>query len=189
VAMSEELPPSGAATDTLDEIVVRTPTLRRMRNWRRPVLSLIIRLLLSLVVVIVALTIWSSSPTVSLVLTREQAIARAAPDATLHGRLVWTHVDSKLITYREWNGLASFTLGLGYSDPTDGDALVWVVSYDGPMLSVGADSCEWTLLAFAADGRMPRDWRGSECGRGDRPSTFYMLVDRAWLRLDALRDR
>jgi hypothetical protein len=40
-----------------------------------------------------------SSPTVPLVLSRQQAIERAAPAATVNGKVAWTRVESKLITY------------------------------------------------------------------------------------------
>ena len=81
----------------------------------------------ALVIAVAVYLVWSSSPTVPLTLTRQQAIERAAPEATLSGRTVWTGVESKLLRCREWNLLAPFTWGLGYVDTTDQDALVWVV--------------------------------------------------------------
>ena len=131
--------------------------------------------------------VWSSSPTVPLTLTRQQAIMRAAPEATVSGTITWTRVEAKLITYREWNMIAPFTPGLGYVDTTDGGALVWVVAYRGPIVSVSPDYCEWSLLAFRADSRMSPDWSASECGKGQWPVTFDLLPDRTWLRLDAFR--
>lgn len=131
--------------------------------------------------------VWGSSPTIPLALTRQRAIARAAPEATVRGSIVWTQVESKLLTYREWNWLAPFTPGLGYVDTTDKDALLWVVAYRGPMVSSSPDYCEWSLLAFPADSRISGDWRASVCSKGQWPATFNLLPDRSWLRLDALR--
>ena len=137
---------------------------------------------LSLVVAVVVYIVWSSSPNVPLVLSREDAIGRAAAEATRDGKRVWTRVESKLITYHEWNAIARITPGLGYVDTTDPSALVWVVAYRGPMLSVSADFCEWSMLAFRADDRITSDWSASECGQGERPRMFDLLPDRSWFR-------
>jgi hypothetical protein len=56
---------------------------------------------LALVAATIIYMVWSSSPTVPLTLTRQQAIARAATDATVSGKVVWTEVESKLVTYGE----------------------------------------------------------------------------------------
>lgn len=131
--------------------------------------------------------VWSSSPTVPLTLTREQAIARAATDATMNGNVRWTDVRSKLMTYGDFNRLFGWTPGLGYVDTTDRDALVWVVAYAGPLVSISSDYCEWVLRAFRADDRIATDWGASSCGKGQRPSAFDLLPDRSWFRLDDLR--
>jgi len=47
---------------------------------------------LALVAAVTVYMVWSSSPTVPLTLTRQQAIERAAPDATVSGRVAWTQV-------------------------------------------------------------------------------------------------
>ena len=142
---------------------------------------------LALVAAIAILMVWSSSPTVPLTLTRQQAIARAATDATVRGKVVWTLVGSKLVTYGEWYRLFGLTPSLGYVDTTDPDALVWVVAYLGPMVSVSPDYCEWAVRAFRADGRIVSDWGASLCGKGRWPSGFDLLPDRSWFRLDDLR--
>jgi hypothetical protein len=142
---------------------------------------------LALVAAITILMVWSSSPTVPLTLTREQAIARAATDATVRGKVVWTQVESKLVTYGEWDRLFGLTPSFGYVDTTDRDALVWVVAYLGPMVSMSPDYCEWAVRAFRADGRIVTDWGASSCGKGQRPSGFDLLPDRSWFRLDDLR--
>ncbi len=131
--------------------------------------------------------VWSSSPTVPLTLTRQQAIARAATDATVSGEVRWTQVESKLVTYREWNRLSPFTPTFGYVDTTDPDSLVWVVAYLGPMVSVSPDYCEWVVRAFRADSRIATDWGASQCGKGQWPSGFDLLPDRSWFRLDDMR--
>ena len=143
---------------------------------------------LALVAAITFSMVWSSSPTVPLTLTRQQAIARAASDATVSGKVAWTHVETKLVTYGEADRLFAITPGLGYVDRTDRDALVWVVAYLGPMVSIGADYCEWAVRAFRADGRIASDWGASLCGNGQPPSGFDLLPDRSWFRLDDLRD-
>jgi hypothetical protein len=130
--------------------------------------------------------VWSSSPTVPLTLTRQRAIARAATDATVSGNVLWTRVESKLVTYGEWDRVFGLTAGRGYVDTTDRDALVWVVAYVGPMLSVSVDYCEWAMRAFRADSRIASDWGASSCGPGQRPWGFALLPDRSWFRLDEL---
>ena len=142
---------------------------------------------LALVAAITISVVWSSSPTVALTLTREQAIARAATDATVSGKLVWTQVETKLVTYGEWDRVFGVTPGRGYVGTTDRDALVWVVAYLGPMVSMSADYCEWAVRAFRADSRIASDWGASSCGKGQRPSGFDLLPDRSLFRLDDLR--
>ena len=142
---------------------------------------------LALAAAITISVVWSSSPTVALTLTRQQAIARAATDATVRGRVVWTQVETKLVTYGEWDRVFGLTLGGSYVDTTDRDALVWVVAYLGPMLSMSVDYCEWAVRAFRADSRIASDWGASSCGKGQRPSGFELLPDRSWFRLDDLR--
>jgi hypothetical protein len=141
---------------------------------------------LALVAAMTVYLVWSSSPSVPLTLTRDQAIARAATDATVHGKIAWTRVESKLVTYGESRRLFGLP-GLGYVDQTDPDALVWLVAYVGPMVSVGADYCEWTIRAFRADSRIGTDWSASLCGKGQRPSDIDLFPDRSWFRLDDLR--
>jgi hypothetical protein len=141
---------------------------------------------LALVAAITVYLVWSSSPSVPLTVTRDQAIARAASDATVHGKIVWTRVESKLVTYGESHRLFG-TPGLGYVDPTDPDALVWLVAYVGPMVSIGADYCEWVVRAFRADARIGTDWSASLCGKGQWPSDIDLFPDRSWFRLDDLR--
>jgi hypothetical protein len=142
---------------------------------------------LALVAAIIISVVWSSSPTVALTLTRQQAIARAATDATVSGKVVWTQVETKLVTYGEWDRVFGLTHGRGSADTMDRDALVWVVAYLGPMVSMSADYCEWAVRAFRADSRIATDWGASSCGKGQRPSGFYLLPDRSWFRLDDLR--
>jgi hypothetical protein len=142
---------------------------------------------LVLVAAITISVVWSSSPTVPLTLTRQQAIARAATDATVSGTVVWTQIESKLVTYGEWDRVFGFTPGLGYVDTTDRDALVWVVAYLGPMVSISPDYCEWAVRAFRADSSIASDWGGSSCGKGQWPSGFDLLPDRSWFRLNDLR--
>lgn len=138
---------------------------------------------LALVAAITVYMVWSSSPTVPLTLTRQEAIERSAPDATFSGKVAWTQVESKLVTYGEaGDRLFRLTPGFGYVDPTDRDALVWVVAYLGPSRS--ASFCEWTVRAFRADGRIATDWGASLCGQGRWPSSFDLLADRSWFRLD-----
>lgn len=113
---------------------------------------------LALVAAITIYMVWTSSPTVPLTLTRQQAIARAATDATVSGEVCWTQVESKLVTYREWNRPSAFKATRGYVDNTDPDSLVWVVAYLGSMVSVSPD-CEWLVRAVRADttqGLVPR---------------------------------
>jgi hypothetical protein len=142
---------------------------------------------LALVAAIIISMAWSSSPTVALTLTRQQAIARAATDATVSGKVVWTQVETKLVTYGEWDRVFGLTPGRGYVDTIDRDALVWVVAYLGPMVSMSVDYCEWAVRAFRADSRIASDWGASSCGKGQRPSGFELLPDRSWFRLDDLR--
>lgn len=141
------------------------------------------KLLLAPLVLAAGIMVWSSSPTVPLTLTRQQAIARAATDATVNGKVGWTQVESKLVTYGEWDRVFGITPGLGYVDTTDRNALIWVVSYVGPMVSTGANYCEWAVRAFRADSRIATDWGASLCGPGQRPSVFDLLPDRSWFRL------
>jgi len=148
------------------------------------------RLLFIPIAVVVLVTIymtWTSSPSVPLALTREQAIARAAPDATTNGRVAWTQIESKLVTYGDWQRSFGLTPGLGYLDTTDRDALIWVVAYIGPMVSVSPDYCEWVVRAFSADRRLPVEWGAAQCGKGHWPSGLDFLPDRSWFRLDTLR--
>lgn len=139
---------------------------------------------LTLVATISVYMVWSSSPTVPLTLTRQEAIERSALDATDSGRAAWTHVESKLVTYAEWGRMLGRTPGLGQTDTTDPDALIWVVAYRGPMVSMSLDYCEWAVRAFRADGRIASDWGASMCGKGQRPWGFDLLPDRGWFRLD-----
>lgn len=131
--------------------------------------------------------VWSSSPTVPLTLTRQQAIARAATDATVSGKLAWIQVESKLVTYAEWSRILPLTPSFAYVDTTDRDALVWVVAYFGPMDPTKGPNCEWAIRAFRADGRIATDWSASLCGGGELPSAFETVPDRSWFRLDDLR--
>jgi hypothetical protein len=155
-----------------------------------PVRRLLLLLLLVPLVAIVILTaymVWTSSPSMPLTTTREQAILRATPDATTNGKLAWTRVESKLVTYADLGRSFPLPVGsFGYVDTTDRDALVWVVAYLGPMVSTGGH-CEWVLRVFPADSRMPPDWSASECGRGHWPSGFDFLPDRSWFRADAFQ--
>ena len=139
---------------------------------------------LGLVAAVTVYMVWSSSPTVPLTLTRRQAIERAAPDATVSGRVAWTHVESKLLTYAEWDRVFGPRSGRGQIETTDPDALIWVVAYLGPMVSMSIDYCEWAVRAFRADGRIATDWGASMCGKGQRPWGFDLLPDRGWFRLD-----
>jgi len=100
------------------------------------------------------------------------------------GRVSWSNVQSKLVTYHEWNDVARLASGAA-TDATNTDALVWVVAYDGPM--TGSFDCQWTLVAVAADGRISDQWQADECGNGNWPSRFDLLVDRSWPRLEVLR--
>jgi hypothetical protein len=142
---------------------------------------------LALVAAITFSMVWSSSPTVPLTLTRQQAIERAASDATVSGKVAWSHVETKLVTYGEADRLFAMKTGLDYVDSIDRDALIWVVAYRGPMVSIGADYCEWAVRALRADGRIASDWGASLCGKGQPPSGFDLLPDRSWFRLDDLR--
>jgi hypothetical protein len=143
-------------------------------------------LLLAFVAAITIYMVWSSSPTVPLTLTRGQAIARAAMDATVSGKVVWTQVESKLVTYGEARRLFPFASGRS-EDTTDQDALVWVVAYVGPMVSMSTDYCDWAVRAFRADRRIASDWGASSCGPGQRPWGLGLLPDRSWFRFDDLR--
>lgn len=139
------------------------------------------------VAAIIVYMVWSSSPTVPLTLTREQAIARAAADATVGGNVAWTHVEPKLVTYAEWSRVLPLEPSFGYVDTTDRDALVWVVAYFGTMDTTKSPNCEWAIRAFRADGRIATDWSASLCGGGELPSAFETVPDRSWFRLDDLR--
>jgi hypothetical protein len=141
---------------------------------------------LALVAGITVYLVWSSSPSVPLTVTRDQAIARAASDATVQGNLAWTRVESKLVTYGEARRLF-LTPSLNFVDPTDPDALVWLVAYVGPMVSISADYCEWGVRAFRADARIGTDWSAKSCGKGHWPSDIDLFPDRSWFRLDDLR--
>jgi hypothetical protein len=147
------------------------------------------RFLLALLLALLLFMGWTSSPTVSLALTRQQAVARAAVDATVHGQVAWSRVESKLVTYREWNGmLIPRVPGFGASDVPNPDALYWVVAYLGPLTPVSADYCEWVIRVFAADERAPSpDYGASTCGRGGWQWSFSVLPDHSWFRPDALR--
>ncbi len=160
----------------------RLPAPSRQRVTRR-----VRKLLFVPLIFIAAITVcmvWSSSPTVPLILTRQQAIERAATDATVSGKLLWTHVESKLVRYGEWNRVFPFTGTFGYVDTTDRDALVWLVAYFGPMGPTMSPNCDWAIRAFRADGRIATDWGASLCGGGQLPSDFELLPDRSWFRLD-----
>jgi hypothetical protein len=136
-----------------------------------------------LLVLIAGYLVWSSSPTVPLILSRQQAIERAALSAMVNGTVAWTRVESKLIRYEEWRRLFAPTPGLGYTDTTDANALLWVVAYRGPMPAISVDYCVWAFEVFPADARMPRDWGATECGPEGWPMTFDLLPDLAWWRL------
>jgi hypothetical protein len=137
-----------------------------------------------LFVVLAGYLISSSSPTVPLMLSRQQAIERAAPAATVNGKVAWTRVESKLITYEQWRRLFGLTPGLGYVDTTNPDALLWLIAYRGPMPSISVDYCSWALEAFPADGRMFHDWGATECGPDGWPLRFDLLPDLSWWRLN-----
>jgi hypothetical protein len=83
------------------------------------------------------------------------------------------------VTYGESRRLFG-TPGLGYVDPTDPDALVWLVAYVGPMVSISADYCEWGVRAFRADARIGTDWSAASCGKGQWPSDIDLFPDRSW---------
>jgi len=138
----------------------------------------------ALLVVLAGYLISSSSPTVPLVMSRQQAIDRAASAATVNGTVAWTRVESKLITYEQWRRLFGLTPGLGYVDTTNPDALLWIVAYRGPMHSISVDYCSWALETFPADGRMSRDWEARGCGPDGWPLTFDLLPDLSWWRLN-----
>jgi hypothetical protein len=138
----------------------------------------------ALLVVLAGYLVSISSPTVPLVLSRQQAIERAAPAATVNGKVAWTRVESKLITYEQSRRLFGFTPSLGYVDTTNPDALLWVVAYRGPMPSIGVGYCSWALEAFPADGRMAPEWGATECGPDGWPLTFDLLPDLSWWRLN-----
>ena len=138
----------------------------------------------ALFVVLAGYLISSSSPTVPLVLFRQQAIERAASAATVNGKVAWTRVESKLITYEQWRRLFGLTPGLGYVDTTNPDALLWLIAYRGPMSSISVDYCAWALEAFPADGRMFHDWEAAECGPDGSSLTFDLLPDLSWWRLN-----
>ena len=130
------------------------------------------------------LLVWTSSPNVPLTLTRREAIERASVDATVGGRVMWTRVESKLATYREWTRLLHMP-PTGDEDPLNPDALFWVVAYVGLLATVDTPAyrCEWVIRVFAADGRTPATYGASTCGQGGWQWPFALLPDRAWWRL------
>lgn len=118
----------------------------------------------ALVLSAVTMRVLSSSPSVPLTLTRQEALARAA---TVSGAPAWTRVESKLVTYGE---LRPFLLTPGLSqDTTDPQTLVWLVAYRGrlPAIESATYQCEWVMRAFAADDRMLSTWEASLCGQGE----------------------
>ena len=138
--------------------------------------------------VALAFFIWTSSPIVPLTLTRQQAVDRAAVDATVDGQVTWTRVDSKLVTYGEWRRL--FSLSSSHAkDDTNPDALFWVVAYLGRLIPFESPSyhCDWVIRVFAADERAPATFGASMCGQGGWQWEFVVLPDRSWFRLDGLR--
>lgn len=145
--------------------------------------------LIGIVAFIVIVMVWTSSPTVLLTLSREQAIERAALGATVNGERMWTRVESKLVTYREWtrllHGLPAGSLG--YQDTMDPDALFWIVAYLGPLVPIETPSyrCDWVIQIYAADERAPATYGASMCGKGAWQWGFAVLPDRSWWRLGA----
>jgi hypothetical protein len=128
--------------------------------------------------------IWTSSPTVALTLTRQQAIDRAAVDATVDGQITWTRMESKLVRYAEWRELISVpTYG---EDTTNPDSLFWVVAYLGRFVPIESATyqCQWVMRVFAADGRAPETFGASMCGQGGWQWDFVLLPDHSWGRLD-----
>jgi hypothetical protein len=132
--------------------------------------------------------IWTSSPTVPLTLTRQQAVDRAAVDATVDGQVGWTRTESKLVTYAEWRRLFSAPSS-HVKDDTNPDALFWMVAYLGRLVPFESASyhCEWVIRVFAADARVPATFGSSMCGQGGWQWEFVVLPDHSWWRLDGLR--
>lgn len=140
---------------------------------------------LAVVSAIAMYMVWTSSPTVPLTLARQEAIDRAAVDATVDGRVAWTRLESKLVTYREWQGPFGLSGGLGYPDTRDPDTLYWAVAYLGPMTAMDSPSyrCQWVVRIFAADRRAPDPDDGADvCGQGGWRFEFALLPDRSWWR-------
>jgi hypothetical protein len=131
--------------------------------------------------------IWTSSPSVPLTLTRQQAIDRAAVDATVDGSVTWTRVESKLVTYAEWRRL--FSIPTVAADTTNPDSLFWIVAYLGRLVPVESLSyhCDWVMRVFAADERAPATFGASTCGQGGWQWDFVFLPDHSWGRLDGIR--
>jgi hypothetical protein len=146
-------------------------------------------LLVGVVIPLVLVLVWTSSPTVPLTLSRNQAIERAALDATVKGELLWTRVESKLVTYREWTRVLHLppSGSRGHKDTMDPDALYWIVAYLGPLAPVESPSyrCDWVIRVFAADGRAPETFGASMCGKGGWQWGFAVLPDHSWWRLGA----
>jgi hypothetical protein len=151
---------------------------------RRSLLVLLSAVLLGAI----AFFAWTSSPTVPLTLTRQEAIDRAAVDATVEGQVAWTRVESKLVTYAEWRRVFSAPSSHA-KDTINPEALFWIVAYLGRLVPVESPSyrCDWVIRVFPADERVPATFGASMCGQGGWQWEFAVLPDHSWARLDVFR--